>query len=94
LEIQKRERKLTFRTYNSNGNGYNLLAFKKKQSASIAEAEFIATSECVKKALWIRNILWNFFNITKPFKIMTDHHSSKTTLQNSEISNKLKLIEL
>jgi len=65
LEIQKRERKLAFRTYNSNGNGYNLLAFKKKQSASIAEAEFIATSECVKKALWIRNIFMELFKYNK-----------------------------
>jgi len=69
----------------------------KKQSVvatSTAEAEYIATGECIKKALWIRNILIELFNIKKPIKILTDNLASKTTIENGEINNKLKHIDI
>ena len=53
----------------------------KKQTVvatSTAEAEYIATAECTKKVLWIRNILYEIFNIKKPIKIFTDNLASKT----------------
>ena len=34
-------------------------------ATSTAEAEYIATAECTKKVLWIRNILYELFNIKK-----------------------------
>jgi len=69
----------------------------KKQSVvttSTAEAEYIATSECTKKVLWIRNILTELFNIKKPIKILTDNLASKTSIENGELNNKLKHIEI
>ena len=69
----------------------------KKQSVvatSTAESEYIATGECIKKALWIRNILIELFNIKKPIKILTDNLASKTTIENGEINNKLKHIDI
>jgi len=69
----------------------------KKQTVvatSTAEAEYIATAECTKKALWIRNILYEIFNIKKPIKIFTDNLASKTTIENGELNNKLKHIEI
>ncbi len=69
----------------------------KKQSVvatSTAEAEYIAMSECVKKALNLRNILKELFNYEKPFKIYTDNLASKTTIENGELNNKLRHIEI
>jgi len=69
----------------------------KKQTVvatSTAEAEYIATSECTKKVLWIRNILKELFNLNKPIKIYTDNLASKTTIENGELNNKLKHIEI
>jgi len=66
----------------------------KKQSTvatSTYEAEYIANRECIKKALWIRNIL---LNIKKPIKILTYNLTSMTTMENGEINNKLKHIEI
>jgi len=43
----------------------------KKQSTvvtSTSETEYIAIGECTKKALWIRNILIELFNIKKTNK--------------------------
>ena len=40
--------------------------YSKKQTivaTSIAEAEYISASECIKKALWFRNIIYELFNI-------------------------------
>jgi len=69
----------------------------KKQTVvatSTAEAEYIATSECIIKVLWIRNILHELFNIKKPIKIFTDNLASKTTIENGELNNILKHIEI
>jgi len=41
----------------------------KKQSV-VAEAKYIDTSECFKKALWIKNNFVELFNITELFKII------------------------
>jgi len=46
----------------------NLKKKKKKKTiveTSTTEAEYIATAECTKKVLWIRNILYELFNIKK-----------------------------
>ena len=63
-------------------------------ATSTTEAEYIVINECTKKALWIKNIFKEFFNIKKPFKIMTDNFASKTTLENGEINNKLKHVDI
>ena len=54
---------------------------------STAEAEYISTTECVKKILWIRNILEGLFNFNKLIKIYTDNITSKTNIENDEIQN-------
>ena len=69
----------------------------KKQTVvatSTAEAEYIATSECTKKVLWLRNIIYELFKIKKPFKILTDNLASKTAIENGELNNKLKHIQI
>ena len=57
----------------------------KKQSTvatSTAEAEYVSTSECVKKVLWIRNILIEIYNYNKPITICTDNNASKVCIEN------------
>jgi len=69
----------------------------KKQSivaTSTAEAEYVSTSECVKKVLWIRNILEELFNFNKPITIYTDNIASKTNIENDEINPKLKHVAI
>jgi len=63
-------------------------------ATSTTEAEYIVIRECVKKALWIKNIFMELFNIARPFKLMTDNISSKTTLENGENNVKLKHIDI
>jgi len=76
----------------------DLICWQSKKQTVIAtstvEAEYIATAKCTKKALWIRNILYEIFNIKKPIKIFTDNLASKTTIENCELNNKLKHIEI
>jgi len=48
----------------------------KKQSVvalSSAEAEYIGVSICIRKILWIRNILSELLNFRKPILIYTDN---------------------
>jgi len=59
-----------------------------------AEAEYIATADCTKKVLWLRNVLQELFKINKPMKIYTDNLANKTTIENGELNNKLKHIEI
>jgi len=69
----------------------------KKQTVvatSTCEAEYIAMAECTKKALSIRNILIELFNYKKPFKIYTDNLASKTVIENGELNNRLKHIDI
>jgi len=69
----------------------------KKQTCvatSTAEAEFISTSENIKKILWIRNILKDLINYNKTITIFTDNLASKITIENGEISIKLKYIDI
>jgi len=66
-------------------------------ATSTTEAEYIATGECIKKTLWIRNILIELFKKKKKkktIKILTDNLASKTTIENGEINNKLKHIDI
>jgi len=68
----------------------------KKQSCvatSTAEAEYISTSENLKKILWIRNILKELINYNKTITKYTDNLASKTTIENGEINTKLKHID-
>jgi len=69
----------------------------KKQSTvatSTAEAEYVSTSECVKKVLWIKNILIEIFNYNKPITIYTDNNASKVCIENGQINTKLKHMEI
>jgi len=48
----------------------------KKQSVvtlSSTEAEYIGASICIRKILWIRNILSELLNFRKPILIYTDN---------------------
>ena len=66
----------------------------KKQSIVakfIAEAEYVSTSECVKKISWI---LQELFNYNKPINIFTDNIASKTNIENDEVNPKLKHIAI
>jgi len=58
------------------------------------EAEYIGTSECAKKVLWIRNMLTELSNFDKPIKIYTDNISSKTIIENGQLNSKLRHINL
>jgi len=69
----------------------------KKQTivaTSTAEAEYISTSECIKKILWFKNILNEIFKFSKPIKLYTDNLSSKTSMENGDLNTKLKHIEI
>ena len=69
----------------------------KKQSivaTSTAEAEYISTSECTKKALWFRNVIYELFNLKFTFTIFTDNKSSKIAIENGELNTKLKHISI
>jgi len=69
----------------------------KKQTivaTSTAEAEYISTSECIKKILWYKNILNEIFKFSKPIKLYTDNLSSKTSMENGDLNTKLKHIEI
>ena len=69
----------------------------KKQSVvatSTAEAEYISTSECTKKVLWIRNILEELFNYNHSVTIFTDNMASKKSIENGEVNTKLKHIAI
>ncbi len=69
----------------------------KKQSTvatSTMESEYIGTSVCAKKCIWIQHILYELFNFKQPIKIYTDNLSSKRTIENGQINSKLKHINL
>jgi len=69
----------------------------KKQSivaTSTTEAEYISTSECIKKVLWIRNIIKELLNIDKEITIYTDNLSSETIMENGDLNTKLKHIDI
>ena len=63
-------------------------------ATSTAEAEYVAMTECIKKVLNIKNILKELFNYNKPIKIYTDNLASKTTMENGELNNKLRHIDI
>jgi len=58
------------------------------------EAEYIGTTECSKKVLWLRNILFELFNFNKPVMIYTNIQASKTTIENGQLNSKLKHINI
>jgi hypothetical protein len=69
----------------------------KKQTSvatSTAEAEYISTSENIKKILWIRNIIKEILNKWITVKIYTDNQASKKIMENGEINTKLKHISV
>ena len=69
----------------------------KKQTSvatSTAEAEYINTSENIKKILWIRNIIKEIVNKWITVKIYTDNQASKKIMENGEINTKLKHISV
>lgn len=60
---------------------------------SSTEAEYIALSEAVKEALWIRRLLQDFDQATEgPTVIMEDNQSCIKMLQNDRLSHRTKHI--
>jgi len=60
----------------------------KKQTivaTSTTEAEYVSTSECIKKVLWIRNIIKELFNKEKEITIYADNLSSEITMENGDL---------
>lgn len=78
--------------------GKNPICWSSKKQPTVAtstmEAEYIGTSECVKKVLWLRNILYELFKFNKPIKVYTNNLSSKTTIENGQLNSKLKHINI
>ncbi len=78
--------------------GTNPICWGSKKQKTVAtstmEAEYIATTECAKKSLWIRNILKELINYDRPMRIYTDNLASKTTIENGELNTKLKHINI
>ena len=91
-----KDRKFTSGNIILMGNNPNCWTSKKQSidATSTTEAEYISTSECIKKVLWIRNILQELFKFKKPIKIFTDNIASKTNIENDEINPKLKHIAI
>ena len=71
--------------------------YSKKQSivaSSSCEAEYISTSECIKKVLSIRNILEELIRFNGTIKIFTDNFASKINIENGNVNSKLKHIQI
>jgi len=69
----------------------------KKQSivaTSTAEAEYISTSICIKKILWIKNILYELFRYSRPITIYSDNTASTKSMENGDLNPKLKYISI
>ena len=69
----------------------------KKQSivaTSTTEAEYISVSLCIKKILWVKNILFELLNFKKPIALYTDNLSSKIAIKNGNLNPKLKHISI
>jgi len=69
----------------------------KKQTVvatSTAEAEYISASLCIKKILWIKNVLFELLNFKKPITIYTDNKASKISMENGDLNPKLKHISI
>jgi len=71
--------------------------YSKKQSivaSSTCEAEYISTSECIKKVLSIRNILEELIRFNGSIKIFTDNLASKINIENGNVNSKSKHIQI
>jgi len=69
----------------------------KKQSivaTSTAEAEYISASQCIKKLLWIKNILFELIGFNKPITIFIDNNACKISMENGDLNPKLKHISI
>jgi len=69
----------------------------KKQSivaSSTAEAEYISASQCIKKLLWIKNILFELIGFNKPITIFIDNNACKISMENGDLNPKLKHISI
>jgi len=69
----------------------------KKQTivaTSTAEAEYVSASLCIKKLLWIKNILFELFHFKKPITLYTDNRASKISMENGDLNPKLKHISI
>eukprot|EP00833_Pecoramyces_ruminatium_P017559 jgi/Orpsp1_1/1191591/evm.model.d7180000087207.1 len=63
-------------------------------ATSTAESEYVSTAECIKKILWLRNILYELINFNKPITIFTDNLASKISMENCDLNSKLKHIDI
>jgi len=57
-----------------------------------SKAEYVSTSENVKKILWLRSIIKKILNKKLNIVIYTDNQANKCSIENGEISTKLKHI--
>jgi len=74
-----------------------IYCISKKQSVvatSTTEAEYISTSQCIKKLLWIRNILFELIIFNKPITSFIDNNSCKISMENGDLNPKLKQISI
>jgi len=69
----------------------------KKQTCvatSTAEAEYVSTSINSKRILWIRNMMYEIFKKDNSIILYADNKASKRIIENGEINNKLKHINI
>jgi len=59
-------------------------------ATSTTESEYISTSECIKRVLWLRNLIKELFGVEKEITIFTDNLSNKITMENGDLNTKLK----
>ena len=79
-------------------NGGTIAWCSRKQeivAMSTAEAEYVAITEAVKEAIWIKNVLTQFRRrIETPLKIFTDNQSAISIVSNQRFNNRTKHIDL
>jgi len=78
------------------GNNPICWTSKKKSivANSTAEAEYISTSICIKKIVWIKNILYELFRYSRPITIYSDNTASIKSMENGDLNPKLKHISI
>ena len=78
-------------------NGGAVAWSSKKQDVvalSSAEAEYVALTEAVKEAIWIKRIAQHFgYDSNEPAKLLTDSQSAMAIVSNEKFSNRTKHID-
>jgi len=71
--------------------------YSKKQTTvatSTAEAEYLSTTECIKKVLQIKNLLYELFGETETIDIYRDNEASKSSIKAGHLNPKLRHISV